>query len=151
MYCVYDGNNRIIAFHDDLEIVTSYVHDIQHSHSDANDLQIGKIKKKKVKSTIDYYDLYLVRYGDTYVQSRYIDYADLVGGQCMYDNQQCRDTLLRILECDDISDKERKSIEQTVKIINRILDNDKKYTPTIQQLITYETEFSQYMQLRHKY
>jgi len=151
MYCVYDTTDKIIAFHDDIDVVTTYVTNIKKSNSDHPDLKIGKIKKKKVKSTIDFDDLYLVRYGDTYIQSKYIMYGELLSGQCIYDNQHCRDTLLRILECDDITPKERKTIERTVKIIDRILQNDKEYTPTIQLLKTCEMDYAQYMNHRESY
>ena len=52
MYCVYDTDNRVIAFHDDKHVVETYVYRVKTSHEefdDLPDLRIGKIKKKKAR------------------------------------------------------------------------------------------------------
>ena len=155
MYCVYDSNEHVIAFHDDYNVVETYVRRIQQSHVDDKynlpDLRIGKIKKKKVKHIREFDDLYLVRYSDTYVQSGYLEYLEIVSCQCIYDNQQCKDILLRILECNQISNKERKSIEKTVEIVDRLLKDAKEFTPTISELKMYEADYSPYLYNRGVY
>ena len=108
MYCVYDNNNNVIAFHDEYDVVSSYIYHVKISNQDSPDLHIGKLKKKKIKNVIDFDNLYLVRYGETYVQTGYLEYLELISSQSIYDNQQCKDVLLKILECNPISSKERK-------------------------------------------
>lgn len=145
MYCVYDNNKNIIALHDELYVVETYKSHVEKSHTEPPDLRIGKIKNKKIKKIIDYDDLYLVRYADTYVQSGYSDYLNIMTDQHIYDEQQCRDVLLRILECQvDITDKERKSIERTVKVIDRLLQDSKEYTPTLNELKSCEADYAPY-------
>lgn len=147
MYCVYDNNDNIIAFHDDICVVRSYIHNINKSYNNEyQDLHIGKIKKKKLKNIKDLDNLYLVRYSDTYIQSGYLLYHELTTAQQIYDNTQCKDTLLKILECEDITDKERKSIERTVKIIDRILQDSKEYTLSLEDLRHSEMHYEPYFQ-----
>ena len=147
MYCIYDTNKKIIAFHDDYDVVETYVDHIYKCHKGEEfpNLRIGKIKKKKLKKVIDIDNLYLVRYADTYVQSGYIEYLELISSQHIYDNQQCKDILLKILECNPLSDKERKSIEKTVEIIDRFLSEAKEFTPTLYDLKMCEIDYAPYM------
>ena len=121
MFCVYDENKSVIAFHDEYEVTELYLNHIKKSHpdQDLSNLHIGKIKKKKIKNLIDMDQLYLVRYADTYVQSGYLEYLELLSCQHIYDEKQCKDILLRILECNPLSSKERKNVEKTVEIIDR--------------------------------
>ena len=145
MYCVYDNNDRVIAFHDEYDIVKTYVQRVKASHEDHPDLHIGKIKKKKVKNLQDYDDLYLVRYANTYVQSGYLVYLEMFSSQHIEDEQQCRDVLLKILECDIITGKERKHIERAVRVIDRLLEESKEYTPSFTELQGYEMDYSPYL------
>lgn len=145
MYCVYDDNSNVIAFHDEYDVVSSYIYHVKVSNKETQELHIGKIKKKKIKNIIDYENLYLVRYGDTYVQSGYLDYLELISSQSIYDNQQCKDVLLKILECNPISDKERKAIEKTVDVIDKILTEAKEFTPTLSELKRCESDYAPYL------
>lgn len=145
MYCVYDDHNNIVAFHDDLDIVETYVDHVRRTNDEQPELHIGKIKKKKLKKLMDLDNLYLVRYSDTYVQSGYLIYLELISSQHIYDEQQCRDTLLKILECNDITDKERKSIERSVGVIDRLLQESKTFTPTLNELQQCEIDYAPYL------
>lgn len=145
MYCAYDTNNKIIAFHDEYDVVETYIRRIKTSNPESPDLHIGKIKKKKIKNITDLDSLYLVRFSDTYVQSGYIDYLEIISSQSIYDNKQCKEVLLKILECNPISNKERKAIEKTVDVIDRFLSEAKEFTPTLHELKICETDFAPYM------
>ena len=147
MYCVYDSNKQIIAFHDEYDVVESYIDHIHKSHKEEKipQLRIGKIKKKKIKHVIDLDELYLVRYADTYVQSGYLEYLEIMSSQHIYDEKMCKDILLRILECNPLSDKERKAVERTVEIIDRFLTESKEFTPTISELKMCEMDYAPYI------
>ena len=151
MYCVYDNNKNIIAFHDDIDVVEAYVDRVNQSHDDPSELYIGKIKKKKLKHITDLDDLYLVRYADTYVQTGYLVYLELLSDQVIHDEQHCKDILLRILECYNISDKERKSLERSVEVIDRILQDSREFTPTLKQLKSCELDYAPYIYNRGIY
>jgi hypothetical protein len=145
MYCVYDNDDNVIAFHDEYDVVETYIHHVRVSNPESPDLHIGKIKKKKIKTIIDLDNLYLVRFGDTYVQSGYVEYLEIISSQSIYDNKCCKDVLLKILECNPLSDKERKHVEKTVAIIDRILTESKEYTPTLNNLKMCEADFAPYV------
>jgi hypothetical protein len=135
----------VVAFHDELEVVETYVANAMRCNQNLPELHIGKIKKKKVKNMTEYDELYLVRYCDTYVQSGYLVYLEILSDQFIYDEKLCKDVLLRILECKDITDKERKSIERTVKVVDRVLQESKEFTPSLNELKKYESDYSPYM------
>ena len=145
MYCVYDNTGNVIAFHDEYDVVETYLDNLKSSHDNLPDLHIGKIKKKKIKNVKDLDNLYLVRYADTYVQSEYLTCIELMSHQSIYDNKQCKDVLLKILECYPISNKERKSIERTVDIIDRLVKEAKEYTPTLNDLKSFEADYAHYL------
>lgn len=145
MYCVYDNNENVIAFHDDKDVVRTYILKLKSTNPTSQDLHIGKIKKKKIKSIVDLDNLYLVRYGDTYIQAGYIEYLELVSSQSIYDNKMCKDVLLKILECEPLLNKERKAVEKTVEIIDRFLTEAKEFTPTLNELKTYESDYAPYI------
>ena len=149
MYCVYDNKKNVIAFHDDYDVVETYVQRVNQSHNiydkDNSDLHIGKIKKKKIKKIIDLDDLYLVRYADTYVQSGYLVYLELLSDQHIYDEKHCKEIILKMLECYDITDKERKAMEKTVEVIDRFLQESKKFTPNISELQRCEMDYAPYL------
>ena len=149
MYCVYDNKKNVIAFHDDLDVVETYVQRVNQSHivndDGASELHIGKIKKKKLKSIVDLDDLYLVRYADTYVQTGYLVYLELLSDQHIYDEKHCKEIILRMLECYDITDKERKAMEKTVETIDRFLQESKTFTPSISELKMYEMDYAPYL------
>ena len=146
MYCVCDSNNRVIAFHDDYDVVETYVHHVVTSHKDGLvDLHIRKIKKKKAKKLEDYNDLYLVRYAHTYVQNGYIIFLEMFSSQIIEDNQYCRDVLLRILEHDNLEEKDIKHIKKAIKVVDRILEESKQYTPSYEELKSYEDDYYPYL------
>ena len=69
----------------------------------------------------------------------------MLSAQHIDDEQQCRDILLKILECDIITDKERKHVERAVKVIDRLLEDSKRFTPSISELKGYEMDYSPYL------
>ena len=145
MYCAYDSNHRVVAFHDEYDVVEKYIKNVIASHDECPDLHIGKVKKKKLKKLEDFDDLYLVRYAHTYVQSGYMVFLEMLSSQHIEDQQQCKDMLLKILECNTLSNKERKHIEKSVKIIDRILEESKEFTPSITELKGYEQDYYPYL------
>ena len=145
MYCVFD-EDRIIAFHDEKRVVESYCESIQKYHD--KNLFIAKIKKhkkKKYKSLSNYYDLYLVRYGDTFVQSGYVQYLEINSPQVEYDHMQAKDTLLRIMEMETLSEKEKKAYQTVVKSIDKIIKEDREYTPDLKELERMKDQYFPYI------
>lgn len=144
MFCVYDDEEHVIAFHDYLDVVQEYVNNIKKSNENAN-LHIGKIKKKKVKHLQDFYDLYLVRYAETYVQEGYLEYLSIMSDQVNYDNKLAIDIMMRTLENPSLSKRERKVMEQAVYIMTKLAKEEASYTPTIDNLKQLKNHFDPYL------
>lgn len=149
MYVVFKSDrNNPIACHDELDVVTTYVDNIKKFHEEyGRDLFIKKIKYKRLG---DYFkdneieDKYLVKYGDTYIQTEFYDALDYVSRQ---DNKYAQEVLYRLLETEKLSKREFKYVSKVVEILDRYVEDDNIYTPTVQECrqIEYDIEKYQYM------
>ena len=142
MYAVID-DDKIIAIHDEKRVVKTYIDRIKENCG--KELVYGKLKKKHIKSTSDLYDLYLVKYGSTYVQSSYLEFVELADPQIIYDYQYAKDVILKMLEIDYLDQEDRKTLEKSVMIIENIIHNDEKYTPTIEELERLRDQYAPYL------
>ena len=96
----------------------------------------------------NYEDLYFVRYGrygDTYIQSGYLQYLEFVDDGLHDDHIFCRDILLRILELYDLPSNEKNSIRKTIKIIEEILDHEEGYIPELNSLKDIKQDYDPYI------
>ena len=147
MYCALDSNGKkIVAIHEDLEVVNKYCEMIKKFHDVY--LPIGKIKKKKIKDSSMYEDLYLVRYNDSYVQAGYVDVLKLMSEDFAYDYKYTIEILMRVLELcgDDITKGEKKAIQKTIYALNRLIKDDADFVPELATLQTasYDLEYYEY-------
>lgn len=97
MYIVL-RDDKIIAAHDDLDVVSEYV-----IHQPSKDImRILKIKKQKADALLEeiseFENLYLVRYGDSYLPYDQYLIIKNISQQRDYDMKYCVDILYRILE-----------------------------------------------------
>ena len=144
MYGAFDSDKKLIAFHDDKDVVDTYVISIKHYHD--IDLTICKIKKNAMYKLNGKEDLYLVRYGSTYVQSGYVKYIQLASTQILDDDKYVLDVLYRILELEDeLTKKEGKIIYKAIQILERLVSKDKEYTPSYQELQRLKTDYDPYL------
>lgn len=108
-------NKEIIAIHDDIDIVKEFINQQQNS----NDFNIVKIKnKKKIRSTPEYEDLYLVIFNGQYVPYELYDTLKRESDAGNYDLIACRETLYRLIEDGGLSKKEVEYISKTLKILS---------------------------------
>jgi hypothetical protein len=57
----------------------------------------------------------------------------------------CKDVLLKILECEPLSNKERKAVEKTVEVVDRFLTEAREFTPTLNELKICESDYAPYI------
>ena len=143
MYCVYDDKGNIIAFHNKKYIVEKYIDSIYSHHKIS--LEIGKIKKSSKYKLNKNDDLYLVRFGDTYVQTGYLMYIEMCQNQILEDDQQALDILYRLLEIRRLSKKQSKKIMKAIEVLEKVVDEDRSYVPTLQQLKNLKMDYDPYM------
>ena len=127
MYGVKTGDNKLVAIHDELPIVIKFMNE-QPNHK----FEIIELRKKfmnKLKKTNEYTDLYLVRYNDRYIPySVYETYKRTTDGY-LYDLKYAKDILCRLLEENDMSNKEHKYISKTIEYISNQLHDDTGIIP----------------------
>lgn len=143
MYCAYDKNKNIIAFHDKRRVVEKYIDSIFKLHH--IELILGKIKKSSKYKLIDKDELYLIRYGNTYVQSGYLIYIELSQDQFIEDEQYATDVLYRLLETSRLTDKQSKKIEKAIKVMEDILKEDREFIPSFNTLEELKLNYDPYI------
>lgn len=143
MFMSVDTRGKIIAMHDEKSVVEEYNSLIFRYHK--IHLDIIKAKKKSLKNKAYFDDLYLVRYGQTYVQAGYLTYIQLASDQMSEDMQFAKDILLRILEVNKLSNKESKTLTKAVNIMDRIIYEDERYTPSINELEHLKNDYDPYI------
>lgn len=145
IYCVYKTTNyQLIAFHEELKVVETYHRLLKKYHPDAP-IEIGKVKRKKLKQIRHYEDLYLVRYGKTYVQCGYLEYLSIQSDEWIYDTKLCIDVLVRTMSMEGLDKKESDVLKKAVLIMDRILKEGEEYTPTLENLRNMKDEYEYYL------
>jgi hypothetical protein len=119
MYGLIQGK-RILAIHDDRDVISAYQDTLENDFGIKS--VIGKIDKKKIKNRVEYFELYLVRYGDNYVPSKFFMTARNTDDQAAYDLKYAHDILMRILKY-STDEKDQKHLIKSLSIIQRELDN----------------------------
>ena len=147
MYCVMNDDGNIIAYHEDKEVVQTYIENLLKSNDNEElNLSLVKIKNKIIEKNRRLDDLYLVRYGSTYIQTGYLIYLQIVSDDIANENIYIKDLLLRTLEVYKLSDKEAKTLTKAVKVIEKIIKRENCYTPTIEELNRYKMLYEEYQQ-----
>ena len=129
MYCACI-NEKVVAIHDDVEVIEEYVKLYEHYHEDAN-IKIGKIKNKKAAI---YDDLYLEMVGNAFVQSKYVESFTILRKQMAEDTKRARNVLARLLVEEDMSKSEKKHLTKTIEFLESLIYEDEMYTPTEEEL-----------------
>ena len=143
MFCAYDIEENIIAFHDSKKVVQKYIDTVFSIHKVG--LKLGKIKKTSEWKISDKDDLYLVRFNDTYVQSGYLLYLELAEDSLIRDEETARDILSKIIEIGRVTDKETKKLEKAIEVIEDLLSEDRSYVPTLTQLKSMKLDYDPYI------
>lgn len=121
MFCVFNlETQRIIGIHSDELICEEYINLYERHHPDAN-LEVAKIKKKMSEK---FYDLYLVRLGDSYIPEKFIDAYKFFIPQIVEDHKKCIEIMMRVLEVEDLSKKDKRTLTKAIEIINCLNDSD---------------------------
>lgn len=142
MYCAYDGKH-VIAFHDEKRVVEVYCYLIEKYHH--KKIDVCFIKDKKIKYMEDISELYLVQYGDSYIQAGYVQYLEFSKVQIDSDHIQARDNLLQILELYDLSKSDTKKINGAIEVITKIIQEDSEYIPELSYLKRIKLEYDPYI------
>ena len=135
------NNMKFIAFHNEKRVIIKFKQDYELSNKE--DLVLVALKQKEIEKFSDYSDLYLVRYGENYVQSKFLYIAQLDYGQIEYDYNYAKDVLNCILEFID-DDKKSKRLMQAIRIIEEELESIQSNIPSIESLTELDEEYKIY-------
>ena len=144
MYAVFDERNRLIAYHDRKRIVDKYIENV-YKHN-----KVALIRKKIRKNESEYLqihnaNLYLVPYGEIYIQCGFIQYIELADNRMMEDTQYAVDILYRVLELCDLNMKKQKSVQKAIGVLEELIDNEATYTPMYDELIRLKEMYDPYI------
>lgn len=143
MYAAFDDKEHVIAYHDRRKVVEAYIENV-YKYNDIY-LRLKKIRKRDMDILDGLDDLYLVVYGETYLQSGYVLYMDFVGDQICRDEQYAIDVLYRLLEIRNIKNRDRKKIVSAIEVLEDVLYDDNAYTPTLDELKTMKDQYDPYI------
>ena len=141
---IYAGivNSEIIAFHNDKEVMTTYLRNYKETNP-SDIVSLCKMKKKEARKNLHYYDYWLVACNETYVQTKYehilsmcVEYNDKVNLLEQL-NQLLSETKKR---------KYRLVLIDTIKIIESNKKRCGAYTPSLDIL---DEEYWKYEEYRN--
>ena len=132
MYGVMDSNSDLIAFHEEKRVIKKYMEDYFHTNNEH--LLPFHIKKKKVSKYKHLYeDLYLIRYGGSYIQSKYLIIKQLDIEPYLDDLYYAKDVLIRTIEFSD-SKKDIEKMSECYDILEEEIKKIRKETPSLTTL-----------------
>lgn len=151
MYIIVDTDlDRIVACHDEKRVARAYIRNFERSHPEMVDVfQIKKEKHRDVPIDVRT-DLYLVRYGHTYVPYEYYTYLELVSEQPIEDLRYVKEILMRIEESKEMSNKTRKHFDYVIKEVSGYLNDALDYTSSMQELVQYKDQYDLYIEERKR-
>lgn len=138
MYGLTDSDKHVVAFHDEKRVILNYMKNYYERYKE--NLYPFKIKKKNLKKYKDYEDLYLVRYGNIYIQSRYL-YVHQIDVEPLIDDLTCaHDVIIRMIEFTN-DQKKCKQLSKTLGIIDEEIENLKSSTPKLEELKSRDIDY----------
>lgn len=139
VYTVVNDAGDILAWHEDVNVVENYISKVYKTSKVS--LNVNK-ERVDVVNKLD--DLYLARYGNTYIQIGYICYLSNLTENVIEDNRYARDIILRELERCDLTKKEKKTLSKAADILDRLVYEDSSYTPCLTELQRIKEEYDPY-------
>lgn len=146
-HCVIDRTNgKIIGFHDKKSVANRYKERLTQEVK-RDDFYVEKKKESQLANLPDYLDLYLIRYGNNYVQSKYYEYIKDDLSTLLNEYKFAIDVLMKIFEYEKISNKKKKILKDAIMIIEDRIDENVDVFLTPDQL---ERMKSQYDSFRYQ-
>lgn len=118
VYGVFDGKH-LVAYHEEKRAAMNYVIGVWNSS-----YKIKKLHKQKLKTIPDYEDLYLVRFGRTFIQVGYLSYAEEDQKRILNELYFVKDILRKYVETEYLTDdKERQlSLLDTIDMLDEQIE-----------------------------
>lgn len=135
-------DGKVIAFHKKEKVAKKFVKNYQKSNKNKICL-IASIPDKIAKSHPRFEELYLEKYGSTYIQSEYLYIHQLSIDDEISDLERCRETLVRLVECCNKT-KEINALWKSIYIVEDKLEELELETPELRDLEEANSRYSEY-------
>ena len=133
MYLLFNNNGELIGCHEDLKVIEEYQSDMYSQHNIISSIKHIKDKKARMKFGDAIDDMYLTIYDQTYIPEKYVEYAEYTDYN-IRDLRICRDTLMSLYRCENLSKREEKTLEKAIYLISDIMLDQMNYTPKLDEL-----------------
>ena len=144
-------NAKPVAFSDDSEIIKDFFYQQKFT---GEEYWYGKIKKRdanEIRGTRDYADLYLVKVGRAWIQSKYYDEMSLLQDDAVYAYDEVLRTLETELECSDLSKQEAKAMREVIKYLDKKIESLKEESVPEDTLKSLKNDLAEYRYAKQKY
>lgn len=140
MFCLIDERQMPVAFHEEERVIKYYR---KAYYFDNNiKLRLIRMKKKVAKKYDEFKDLYLVRYGRTFIQSKYLYVRQLDLDPLIEDLQISHDVIIRLIEVSN--EKDGKQLSKTLNIIDKNIDKLERGITPLDELKERDMFYEQY-------
>lgn len=140
MFCLIDERQMPVAFHEE-ERVIKYYREAYYYDNNIK-LRLIRMKKKVAKKCDEFKDLYLVRYGRTFIQSKYLYVRQLDLDPLIEDLQISHDVIIRLIEVSN--EKDGKQLSKTLNIIDKNIDKLERGITPLDELKERDMFYEQY-------
>lgn len=123
LYAIINKNGTPIAYHENKRVIESHLQDL-----DQSEFSMVRIKHpKKIIDTSGYSDLYLVKIGGGYIQSKLYDSAYILREEELYEYDSLINIIVRELEFNNssISKEEKVALKRTLAYFEERIDEIK--------------------------
>lgn len=148
-YVVYDDSlypdrdkfmwSHVIAFHESKRVVHEYAQRLQKEAPQLKTI-IFSVKESKIISNTNYYDRYLIRYGNKYIQSKFYDLIKEDYQTAIRETIFCKEILMKYLEYEKLSKSDKKALEKVVSFLDEKKEDIKNDVPSFNALKLMEIE-----------
>lgn len=135
-------DGKVIAFHKKEKVAKKFIKNYRKSNTNKICL-IANIPDKYAKAHPRFEELYLEKYGSTYIQAEYLYIHQLSMDDEINDLERCRETLVRLVECCD-KNKEVNALWKSIYIVENRLQELETETPELRDLEEADSRYSEY-------
>ena len=112
LYAIINNHGTPIAYHDNKRVIRQYLDDLNKS-----EFTMVRVKHpKKIEESSDYADLYLVKVGGGYIQSKFYDSAYILHEDELYHYDSLINLIIRELEFNSLISKHTSVMKKSQKM-----------------------------------
>lgn len=142
LYAIINNNGTPVAYHDNKRVIKDFYSDLKNP-----EYSIVRVKNtKKITETSSYADLYLVKVGGGYIQSKFYDSAYILREEELYDYDTVVNILIRELEFNspNMNKEEKQALKKTLSFFEERVEEIKSGNPDIESVKRFDEMREEY-------